>query len=547
MCNKTSIFSSDFFIGYVNEVSPSGIRIHLPSVNLMKRFLHNGRFFPGASVGSFVLVEGSNAYAFLVKIISVELPESERKAVSERAFEINETKFHPIAFAEILFSFNMYDFGEKEKTMAYFPDVGAKAYSCSNDVIRKLINFKKRNQICGKLGTLTSNDADFEVSLDSIFGRHCAIVGTTGGGKSWTLARLVELLRERTNNKVILLDATGEYEDTVKYGCVLGEDSYWNYDDFTDLDFCQLFNEASPNTITALCDAIHSLRVKEADREFDGIKAGKKINEVNQLISKNIAALAGKSFAIMDLPQQIRNECVKEEKGIYREDPFKLAYCSHLISRVNLFLGNDVYKKALGIDNKNFKSLQEKLEEFFNSSEKVFRIGFEKLSFEFSIREVIVDLISKHLLVFARNGKFKNSPIVLFIDEAHQFLGKNVLTSDGGNVVALTHVASIAKECRKHGLFLCLSTQMPRDIPSDVFSQIGTFFVHRLINEQDRKSIENACSSATRKALSFLPTLGPGEVLFVSVDLPMSVTLKIERPRVVPCSNTPTLSELVHG
>ena len=39
----------------------------------------------------------------------------------------------------------------------------------------------------------------------------------------------------------------------------------------------------------------------------------------------------------------------------------------------------------------------------------------------------------------------------------------------------------IAKECRKHGLFLCLATQMPRDIPQGTLSQMGTFIVHRLI------------------------------------------------------------------
>lgn len=44
----------------------------------------------------------------------------------------------------------------------------------------------------------------------------------------------------------------------------------------------------------------------------------------------------------------------------------------------------------------------------------------------------------------------------------------------------------IAKECRKHGLFLCLATQMPRDIPQGTLSQMGTFIVHRLINPFDK-------------------------------------------------------------
>ena len=79
----------------------------------------------------------------------------------------------------------------------------------------------------------------------------------------------------------------------------------------------------------------------------------------------------------------------------------------------------------------------------------------------------------------------------------------------------------IAKEARKYGLFLCLSTQMPRDIPLGVLSQMGTFIVHRLINEQDKKAVESAASSLNKSMLSFLPTMGAGEALLMGVDFSM--------------------------
>ncbi len=82
---------------------------------------------------------------------------------------------------------------------------------------------------------------------------------------------------------------------------------------------------------------------------------------------------------------------------------------------------------------------------------------------------------------------------------------------------------------------------MPRDIPVGTLSQMGTFIVHRLINEQDKKVIETACSSATRSALAYLPALGAGEVLFTGVDFPMSVMLKIQEPTIPPDSSTPRL------
>ena len=149
--------------------------------------------------------------------------------------------------------------------------------------------------------------------------------------------------------------------------------------------------------------------------------------------------------------------------------------------------------------------------------------------------------LASFLLNLAREGKFNNpveeNPLVIILDEAHQFLNKNV--KDEYFDQTLDSFDLISKECRKYGLFLCLSTQMPRDIPVGTLSQMGTFIVHRLINELDKKAIENACSSANRSALSFLPILGEGEALLVGVDFPMPLLLKIDEPNKKPNSKTP--------
>ena len=85
---------------------------------------------------------------------------------------------------------------------------------------------------------------------------------------------------------------------------------------------------------------------------------------------------------------------------------------------------------------------------------------------------------------------------------------------------------------------------MPRDIPIGTLSQMGTFIVHRLINEQDKKSVENASSSVNKNVLSFLPSLGEGEALLIGVDFPMPLMIKINEPYKKPNSNTPTLKKI---
>lgn len=87
------------------------------------------------------------------------------------------------------------------------------------------------------------------------------------------------------------------------------------------------------------------------------------------------------------------------------------------------------------------------------------------------------------------------------------------------------------------------ATQMPRDIPLGTLSQMGTFLVHRLINEQDKKAVESAASAANRNILSFLPILGEGEALIVGVDFPMPLIVKINAPTKKPDSRTPKLTK----
>lgn len=90
----------------------------------------------------------------------------------------------------------------------------------------------------------------------------------------------------------------------------------------------------------------------------------------------------------------------------------------------------------------------------------------------------------------ARDGAFNKKPMVVALDEAHQFLSKTV--GDDVNKVQLDAFGLIAKEGRKYGLTSLLATQRPRDIPEDVLSQVGMFVVHRLINERDQAVVVNA-------------------------------------------------------
>lgn len=545
-------FNHDYFLGYINEVNPQFIKIHFPSSTLLDKFHFNGTHYSGGNVGNFIVVEGDE-FGFLGRVVELILPDSERKSISEKAIKEDNTSFHPSGKAELLLSFDVFNPAKIQKTVTKYPSIGAKVYSCSDKQIELYVKeFGRKNDsldedVYAEIGKITSNDAICNISLNALFGRHCAVVGTTGGGKSWTTATLIETITTHTNNKVILIDATGEYKNTINLNCSIGEDTFFSFKSLSNSDFCFLFREHSPNTVSVLCEAINSLRFIKMGVFTSGIKIGQNAENTNEAIRNNIHKIKDTDFDLSQLSTQIKNECVKiNTRGLYEEDGFKLSYCSHLISRINLFLNNSTIRKSLGIDPLVGKS--EEIIQFINdflfknTTENVLRIGFENLSYDFSIREIIVDFIASKLLNIARNGQFKTTPAILFIDEAHQFLNKRINADDDSSFY-LQSIDSIAKESRKYGLFLCLTTQMPRDIPIGTLSQIGTFFVHRLINDSDKRAIENAASSANKSALSFLPILGSGEALLVGVEFPMPLLIKIKSPKNKPDSNTPKLTK----
>ena len=187
------------------------------------------------------------------------------------------------------------------------------------------------------------------------------------------------------------------------------------------------------------------------------------------------------------------------------------------------------------------KDIKKGIQDFLNSKKSILRLDFSQVSFDYQVREILVNAIGNYLLTESREGKHKECPIIVFIDEAHQFLNKSI-ADEYFSAKPLDAFEQISKEGRKYGLFLCIATQMPRDIPLGTLSQMGTFIVHRLINDQDKKAVESAASAANRNSLAFLPILGEGEALLVGVDFPMPLTVKIDIPDNKPDSKTPKLN-----
>lgn len=535
-------------IGRVTQVTPSGITVLHKDPSEEEDLT--------VRIGDYIMVEGV-ATSYLAKVMAQKHQEDQEDEVIWLE-------------AEIMLGFTKDGKRMAQKGMLCYPSIGDQVYMAPKMVVAGFMAKFGLKYVEGfdhiGLGVTTDQmSLPVHVSYQSLFGRHLAVVGTTGGGKSWTLARLIGEMKNHPQSKMILIDPTGEYksiEDDHFVSASIGVDTFFHYRYLTTEDLYYLIKPSGNIQLPKLLEAIRSLKALELDvngelQEYvqNGLvrKANRKKEAFEKFYYEHIGEIENGvlDFDIKYLSSQITQECFFDtdknhpEKYGNRNDE-AVSRCFNLISRTSNMLHTDVFKKAFGFDKTVFapNEMTKIMDRFFESDKRVLRIGFEGVGFEFQAREIIANAIGKFLLTKARKHYFDSKPCVVFVDEAHQFMNKTVV-DDYFQGSSLTAFDQIAKECRKYGLFMCIATQMPRDIPVGTLSQMGTFLVHRLINPADKVSIREACASASKSILEFLPALGEGEAILSGVDLPMDLTLKVYPPVLRPDSGTPHLAPTI--
>lgn len=551
------VLRPELFIGELCAVSAQTARFHLSNAGSPSgsHFL-GGRYGKG-EVGEFVLIEGQ-VNLVLGRVIEIHLPESKRGQVATS--QAKSKDFEAVGMIQLLGSVAM-DTLQVTAGVESYPRLGDRVYAAPHKFVANLprlmeVDTESQSNVTLRLGFIdAAQESAVSIRPEKLFGRHCAILGTTGGGKSWTTARIIEeSIRYRA--KILLLDATGEYRgfsgDSVSHyhlgtpvQIAIGSiASSLPPTSFVESDFIALFEPSGKVQGPKIREAIRSLRLAELDSSVAEAGIIKKINQPKKRIEdavrrKSVAERLddpNQLFDVRKLPLQIEQECVYPDgkDNTWGNASNEFTYCLSLITRIHAILASPAFACV-------FKSeaqpLMQAIDDFVNDDKRLMRICVSGVAHEYKAREIIANVIGRYLLNQARGGMYAKSPVVVIVDEAHNFLGRHIGGED--TVARLDAFELIAREGRKFGLNICLATQRPRDITEGVLSQIGTLVVHRLTNDRDREVVERACGEIDRSASSFLPSLQPGEAAIVGADFPIPLTLKITPPSHRPISDGP--------
>ncbi|MEC4613812.1 ATP-binding protein [Tsukamurella tyrosinosolvens] len=446
--------------------------------------------------------------------------------------------------------------------VARHPRVGDLAYAADEDVVRAVLSHGARDGVTLDLGILSGpQHIPVSVSLDALFGRHLAVVGSTGGGKSWTLAAIMER-SAAVGVRTLLIDATGEFEPLgglarhLVVGArkpVVGELVHLPHRQLSESDRRALLRPSGASQLPKMRAAIRSLRLVEAvgaDNPMieDGLlrKKDRPYGPYFQAIQQFASTIDDPRapFDLRKLADQITNECVFEpragEKNFGGWTQNELGYCNTLISRIHdLTSTTDVMGILNPTPESSALSVLDEIDRWVadSSAEKILRISLADVTFSYNMREIVVNTIGRHLLDQARQFAFRQHPLVVAVDEAHQFFGQSI--TDEFVAASFDSFDLIAKEGRKYGLVVCMATQRPGDLPAAILSQAGALLVHRLTERRDRERVEHAASELTAAATRQLPALTPGEALLVGSEFAIPVPVRVTAPQRKPNSRGP--------
>lgn len=170
-------------------------------------------------------------------------------------------------------------------------------------------------------------------------------------------------------------------------------------------------------------------------------------------------------------------------------------------------------------------------EEFYKSivgSYNIINIDISKL--DDSMGEVLARVLAKIMLDYQKEHDNKaEEPINLFIEEAHRYIKENKSSSGAYDFDVFQR---IAKEGRKYGILLCVSTQRPSDLSKTVVSQCSNFIIHRIQNPDDLNYIGRMVPYIDKNTIDRLTYLQTGNALVFgsSIRIPMLTNFKEAQP-----------------
>jgi hypothetical protein len=420
---------------------------------------------------------------------------------------------------------------------------GVTAYPALGDRVRPALKSELEATFCGdtsasvRIGSIRQ-DATIPamVRVDELLGKHFAVLGTTGTGKSCTTALILRsIVEQNPAAHIVLLDPHNEYASAfTEWAEVISPRNmqlpYWllTFEEILEVLVGDGDRKAEIEVLQELIPLAkaryHTGRVAEPAKLRRGASDASRYT-VDTPVPYRISDL------LMMLDERMGKLENRKDLAPYRILKHRLETISQ-DGRYSFMFGSltvyDGMTQVLG---------------------RIFRVPvnckpitiLELTGIPSEVVNVVVSVLCRMTFDFALWSEGQ-VPVTLVCEEAHRYVPAN---STLGFEPCKRAIAKIAKEGRKYGASLCIVTQRPAEIDPTILSQCNTVFALRMSNDRDQAIVASAVADTGAGLLEFLPSLGQREAIAFGDGMALPVRIKFDElpKRNLPKSSTARFSE----
>ena len=558
------------FLGEIAAVSGAALNVRVAPSVASGLSIIRGQIYRVGQVGSFVRVP--QGYQDLFGVVS----EVGANAIPERMDPVDDTgRWMKVELVGEIVG------GIFERGISQYPNIGDFVHLAIEEHLQKIYDIRGHGHVT--IGTLSSAESiSAKIALNELVTRHSAVLGSTGSGKSTTVASLLRAITTTVEGdepypsaRVLMLDVHGEYSaplaDVAQVFSVEPQQSeerlfipYWALDTGELIDF--LTGGLEGNRETAFTDKIFQLKLASHNAQrFPGVDSVSITVDTPLPFSLKQLWYDLLDFEIMTLEGKDRDQSTRQDPG----DPETLTpptYKPHSMGAAGPFLNN----QAVGIQRplsllksrlldrrydfllhpggwepdrygKAARDLDELLRGWLGGERPITILDLSGVPS--AVLERLVGSILKivYEALFWSREKSEGGierPLLVVMEEAHRYL------SGKSHELASEVVQRIAKEGRKYGIGAMIISQRPSEVNETVLSQCGTFFALRLSNPSDRERVQRTLPDGLAGLLNVLPILRTGEAVVTgeAAKLPMRCRVALPAKEHRPRSEDPEVS-----
>lgn len=509
-----------------------------------------------------------------VKLVS-EYEEAQSLDVSTRT---NRDKYKAIAIAKVV--------GYQDKSIrnalkfqrgvGHYPRFNSKCFLLTSEEKKQLFSISSEEGI--KVGNIAGVESEeISIHVDKFLGKHSVIFGSTGSGKSSTVASILQkILRKYQYSHVVFFDLHDEYSAAFgseefehrvnKVAAKTFKLPYWllSFEEFQSIFLGDIDSTKNSDGIRitreqmlVLKDKEHKL-IEEEVGKIDKISINSPLHfNIDQLIaeltklnkrtfwkSDNTLALTEDGQYRAGTGSQKVDRPGKDDKDYVIQDPNYYGKLNQVIEKLNSirndrrysFLFPSGYDKSTSI--KGY--LMDLLCMPFNLEQKQLTIlDLSRIPSE--ITPIIIGMLGRICFEFKLWEEDPSAlPLYLVFEEAHNYIPKDVTP---GSRLPRKYLERIAKEGRKYGISQLIISQRPSDLSTTIVSQCSNFFVLRVTNPEDQTFIRHVLPDHLSALTNMIPFFQNGEALIVGECVPMPIKGIIDMPIPSPNSNDVSFSK----